>query len=580
MATIDWLIFSGYLVITLLLGLFFKKRAEGGSTSFFLSGRNMPWWLLGISMVATTFAADTPLAVTGLVRNGGLSGNWIWWNMAIGWAFAVFFYARLWRKADLVTDAELITLRYSGKNAKRLRFFYAVYNGLIINIIIMSWVINAMSNILQVILGWPDIKILLFLLVIVATIYSLLSGFWGVVFTDLFQFFFAISGAVIVAYFAVTEVGGLSQLGRQVENLGKMSFLPDFSKEGALFTMVGILGIQWWAQRESSMPGYFAQRMFAARNEKDSEKAALLFNFLHYGLRPWPWILAAFATLLLFSNEFLATKLSFIAESQQGEASYALLIAELLPSGLKGFVFMSLSAAFMSTVDTHANWGASYLIRDLWLPLKKGSGKEIDPKDEIFFSRVAMVIIIVASSILSLLLTSVAETWKFLFAFTAGLGPVYLLRWYWHRINAEAEMAAMISGAVITLVLTFLNPFPEAFSFGGKLMISVSGSGVIWLLLSFFGPKTDLRVLRKFYEKVHINNEERENCLEVDHGWGIKRVKKDQVKFLRLIKVIILLVAISLSLYCIREILFYSSLIGFIGVTLSIFLVIILFRVK
>jgi Na+/proline symporter len=563
------------------LGLFLKNRAEGSSEEFFLSGRKLSWWMLGISMVATTFAADTPLAVTGLVRDGGLAGNWVWWNMAIGWALAVFFYARLWRRTGCVTDAELITLRYSGPNAIRLRYFYAVYNGLIINVIVCSWVINAMSNILQVILGMENIYPILFSLLIVAGLYSILSGFWGVVFTDLFQFLFAITGAIVLAYFSAQAAGGLENIARIAQKTDALSFWPDFSKEGMVLTMISFLGIQWWAQRESSMPGYFAQRMFAARNERDAERSALLFNIMHYGLRPWPWILAALATMVLFSNDFLASQLNFLPEAQRQEASYALLIAKILPPGIKGFVVMSLMAAFMSTIDTQANWGASYLIRDLYLPLKEKAGRKPDNQEIIRLSRISMLVIIFFSSVVSLILTSVSDTWKFLFAFTAGLGPVYLLRWYWWQINAEAEILAMVSGAVITIFLTFFDPFQANYTYAGKLIFSVVGSSLFWLGAVLWGPKTNIVTLRNFYQLVHLAKDpsKYQGAWELSStGWGLLGMDSKRKQYLvSLLRAAILVTAIFVLLYSVREILFYSTTRGFLGLLTEVLLITFLF---
>ncbi len=562
MTGIDWIFLILYLIFATAIGFLFRGAAERSIENFFLSGRNFSWLFLGVSMVATTFAADTPLVVTGLVRKQGLAGNWIWWNMAIGWAIAVFFYAKLWRRSEIVTDAEFLSLRYSGPNVPLLRSFYALYNGFVINIIVSSWVIFAMTKIVQVITGWQSPATIVFILLIIAAFYSVASGFYAVVVTDLVQLFLALAGSLVLAYFSVEKVGGLEQLKIQLENPAILSFWPDFSAHGVLFTFIVFITVQWWAQRESSMPGYFAQRMFAARNAVDARRAALFFNFLHYAIRPWPWILGGLVSLVLYSPDLLQQKLPFFSPDAQGEASYALLIQEILPPGWKGFVFMSLAAAFMSTIDTQANWGASYIIRDLIEPFYAKRKLSIPIKKLIFYSRLSMIGIVFLSGMLSLFLNSVESAWKFIFAFTAGVGPVYLLRWYWRRINVETEIAAMAAGGMITIVMTFWNPFPESIAYPVQLLTSVLGSALVWLPVVFWGRKTDQVVLDNFFARVHGVAPA---CVEKN---GLKlpdTFYRESVLF-RWLQVLSLLISIALTLFGFRELFFGSSIWGWLSI--------------
>lgn len=548
----DWFIVLLYLVFAVGLGLFLRKKLKGDVENFFLSNRSFPWWVLGISMVATTYAADTPLAVTGLVRREGLAGNWIWWNMAIGWAIAVFFYAPLWRRAGLVTDAEFVQFRYCGSGAFYLRKFYAVYNGLIINVIVSSWVIKAMSNILRVWLGWQEVWPVLILLIVAAGFYAVLSGFWGVVVTDLFQFFFALIGAVLLAYFSVMEAGGLDALSQSLDHDSVLSFWPDFSAEGVLWTFVAFVAVQWWAQRESSMPGYFAQRMFAARSDDEARKSALLFNYLHYAVRPWPWLLVALASLVIFTPELLQQKLAFLPEAQRGEAAYALMIRDLLPEGIRGFVAMSLVAAFMSTIDTQANWGASYIIQDLYLPRRQNARD----REILWASRLVLFAIIVLAALVSLLLDSVEQAWKFLFAFTAGIGPVYLLRWYWSRINAWSELTAMLGGAFFTLLITSTDWVSEAYSYPAKLGAAVVGSALLWLPVTLLTAKSSPETLRRFYARIHLRwpMERLDELPHSEEGWGVA-LPPTEKSLPKWRNVFLLLVAIASALWGGRELL-------------------------
>lgn len=565
MTYLDWLIVFSYIIFVISLGVIFKNRAGRSTENFFLSNRSFPWWMLGVSMVATTFAADTPLVVAGIVRSQGLSGNWVWWNMAIGWVISVYFFAKLWRRSGILTDAEFISIRYSGKAALRLRQFYALYNGIIINILVSSWVIHAMAQIVQVILKIENTIAVVFSLLIIAAFYSVLSGFWGVVITDLIQFIIAFAGAVILAYYSINKAGGLGAMQEFFYGKELISFWPDFGNQAILLSFISYFAVQWWAQREASMPGYFAQRMFAARTDGDARNSALLFNILHYAVRPWPWILTALASVMIFNSEMLAQKLSFLAQNQHGEASYALMIEQFLPEGVKGFVFMSLAAAFMSTIDTQANWGSSYLIQDLirpWMEKKKILDQQELEKKLVAYARVLMASTIFISGIIALQINSILAMWKFIFAFTAGVGPVLLLRWYWSRINAEAEIAALVAGGVITIVLELINPFPESMAYPLQLIISVFGAALVWLPLMFVSEKTEKQVLINFYRKVHAGRHK--DAVLAESGWGLRFEKRLGINVLKWLQVAALLAAIFLVLAAFQELFLFDQNLRFV----------------
>lgn len=565
MTYLDWLIVFSYIIFVISLGVIFKNRAGRSIENFFLSNRSFPWWMLGVSMVATTFAADTPLVVAGIVRSQGLSGNWVWWNMAIGWVISVYFFAKLWRRSGILTDAEFISIRYSGKAALRLRQFYALYNGIIINILVSSWVIHAMAQIVQVILKIENTIAVVFSLLIIAAFYSVLSGFWGVVITDLIQFIIAFAGAVILAYYSINKAGGLGAMQEFFHGKELISFWPDFGNQAVLLSFISYFAVQWWAQREASMPGYFAQRMFAARTDGDARNSALLFNILHYAVRPWPWILTALASVMIFNSEMLAQKLSFLAQNQHGEASYALMIEQFLPEGVKGFVFMSLAAAFMSTIDTQANWGSSYLIQDLirpWMEKKKILDQQELEKKLVAYARVLMASTIFISGIIALQINSILAMWKFIFAFTAGVGPVLLLRWYWSRINAEAEIAALVAGGVITIVLELINPFPESMAYPLQLIISVFGAALVWLPLMFVSEKTEKQVLINFYRKVHAGRHK--DAVLAESGWGLRFEKRLGINVIKWLQVAALLAAIFLVLAAFQELFLFDQNLRFV----------------
>ena len=488
LTVLDWGIIVGYGLLALGLGIGFARRASGSLTAFFLSGRSLPWWLGGTSIVATTFAADTPLAVTGLVREQGIAGNWFWWNVALSGTLATFLYARLWRRAGILTDIELIELRYAGRPAAALRGVSAVYFGAVTNCITMGWVILAMAKILGVALGWPK-EASLAVLMLVALSYSILAGLWGVVITDLIQFVMAVTGSIALAWFALEAVGGMGGLVEGLERTqpSAEALLAFFPATGSAWmpatTFAVYLGVIWWARFHADGGGYIAQRLFASRDERQAVFASLWFNVAHYALRPWPWILAALASLVLYP------------ELADPETAYPKMIVALLPSGLRGLMIASLLAAFMSTIDTHLNWGASYLVNDVYLRFWRRGASEAE---SVRVSRMAMGLLLVGAALTAYLMTSIVGAWKFLTAVGGGTGLVFLLRWYWWRINAWSEIAALAASFAITVGLTLWTKL----DFAGQMLVVVPASTAVWLGVTFATSPVAFERLEAFYRQV------------------------------------------------------------------------------
>ena len=495
---IDAAIILAYILFALGLGLHFSKRAGSNIGEFFVSGRNLPWWLAGTSMVATTFAADTPLAITGIVAKGGISGNWLWWNMVLSGMLATFFFSRLWRRAEILTDVELTELRYSGSSASLLRGFRALYIGLPINCLTMGWVILAMQKIIGLTFDLPDTTSTRVLIVLacmlIAGIYCALSGFWGVVMTDIVQFGMATIGSIALAVIAVTKIGGIDGLkSKLVEVHGPdhaiLDFLPDFGAgELAILTFGVYLGVQWWASNGVDGSGYIAQRMFAARDERNTLLATLWFNIAHYTIRPWPWILVALVSMVVYPD------------LEDPEAGYPMLMLEYLPVGLLGLMITAFLAAFMSTIDTHLNWGASYLVNDFY---KRFFKPEADDRHYVIASRVSVVLIMVLAGATSLFIESIAAAWKFMIALNAGIGLVQILRWYWWRINAWSEIAAMASSFVVSLIVFTLPQTKDNFTY--QMLIIVPVSTLTWLVATYVTSPVSQERLVEFYQRVRPN---------------------------------------------------------------------------
>ncbi len=498
LSPIDGVIIISYILFALGLGIYYSKRAGRNINEFFVSGRNLPWWLAGTSMVATTFAADTPLAVTGLVVKDGIAGNWLWWNMVLSGMLATFLFSRLWRRAEVITDVELTELRYSGRSASLLRGFRALYIGLPINCITMGWVILAMQKIIVLTFGLPDTgtsKVLVVLAcMLIAGIYCALSGFWGVVITDLVQFGMAMIGSIALAVIAVNKIGGISTLKTKLSEMygadhSILHFFPDFGAgEMAILTFGVYLGVQWWAANGVDGGGYIAQRMFAAKDERNTLLATLWFNIAHYTLRPWPWILVALVSMVVYPN------------LSDPEAGYPMLMLAYLPTGLLGLMLTAFLAAFMSTIDTHLNWGASYLVNDFY---KRFFRSEADDHHYVVISRISVVLIMLVAGVTSLFMNSIAGAWKFLIALNAGIGLVQILRWYWWRINAWSEIAAMVTSAVVSTIVFTLPQTKDNFAY--QMLIIVPASTLVWFVTTLITAPVSQEQLIAFYQRVRPN---------------------------------------------------------------------------
>jgi Na+/proline symporter len=498
LTALDWGVVALYFVFALGVGLAFSRRAGRSFREFFLGGRSLPWWLAGTSMVATTFAADTPLAVAEMVARHGVAGNWLWWNLVMSGMLTVFFYSRLWHRAGVVTDAEFVELRYAGRPAAFLRGFRAAYLALPVNLIIMGWVNLAMVEIIGTALEIDRIAALLVCFFLAST-YAVLSGLWGVVVTDFFQFLLAVAGAVILAVAAVGAVGGMEGLETGLAEVygtteAATAFLPATGAAWMpLITLAVYLGVNWWAVwypgAEPGGGGYVAQRILAARSERDGLLATLWFNVAHYAVRPWPWILVALCVPLLYPG---------LDNPREG---YVRTIVDLLPPGITGLVLAGFAAAYMSTISTQLNWGASYLVNDLYGRFLR---PQADGRSLVRAGRWATVALMAASLAVTSLMGSIEGAWRFLMALGAGTGGVLILRWYWWRINAWSEISAMVASMVLSLGLWFgagLDP-DDPVQWAWIMLATVAGSTLVWLAVTFLTAPEPDAVLRRFYLRV------------------------------------------------------------------------------
>jgi Na+/proline symporter len=495
---LDWTLVVIYFILALSVGLYFSKRAGSNITEYFTSGRSLPWWLAGTSMVATTFAADTPLAVTELVANHGIAGNWLWWNMVMSGLLTVFLFARLWRRAEVLTDVEFTELRYSGKPAAILRGFRALYLAIPINLIILGWVTLALVKIIELTIG-VDKWIAVGICVLVTLVYSGLSGLWGVVVTDFLQFIIAMVGSIALAFFAADAVGGIGGLKESLVRIygpehDVFNFTPEIGSIWMPLTAFFVyLAVNWWAAwypgAEPGGGGYIAQRMFSAKDERSSLLATLWFNIAHYALRPWPWIIVALTSLVLFPE---------IEDKQTG---YILVLLNYLPSGFKGLLLASFAAAFMSTVSTQLNWGSSYLINDFY---KRFIKKDASEKHYVQAARLSTVFLVLAGGLVTSQMETIAGAWKFLLALGAGTGSVYILRWFWWRINAWSEISAMIASFVVSIILQFGLGMDttNADVFAKVMLITVGISSLVWITATLLTQPESEETLLKFYKKV------------------------------------------------------------------------------
>ena len=495
---LDWTIIAVYFAVSLAIGVAYYRRAGRDTGEFFLSGRNLPWWLAGTSMVATTFAADTPLAVAGLVARDGIAGNWIWWNAAVGGMLTVFFFARLWRRAGIMTDVEFAELRYAGRPAAILRGFRALYLGIPINVVIMGWVNLAMAKVLLVTLGWDRLTAVLVSLAVTG-MYSAVSGLWGVVVTDVFQFVLAMAGTIALAWFAlrVPAVGGIDGLRDQLP-ASAFSFLPQVGTGTAsdvalglalpVTTFIAFIGVQWWASwypgAEPGGGGFIAQRMMSAKDERHSFLATLWFTVAHYCVRPWPWILVGLASIVLYPG---------IADK---EAGYVMVLRDHLPVGWRGLLLAAFFAAYMSTIATQLNWGSSYVVHDFYRRFVRRDAPEAH---YVIVSRVTTVALMVLSGAMTFYLQSIRQAWEFVLESGAGIGLVLILRWYWWRINAWSEISAMIAPAV---GFFYLKVFTDV-AFPYTLLYLVAWTTAWWLLVTFVTPPEPEAHLVAFYRRVH-----------------------------------------------------------------------------
>jgi len=497
-----------YFLFNLGIGLYYKSRAGTSVNEFFLSGRNIPWWLAGTSMVATTFAADTPLAVTGMVAMGGVAGNWLWWNFVASGMLTVFFYARLWRRSGVMTDIEFSEIRYSGKPAAFLRGFRAIYLGIPINCIILGWVNLAMVKILGLVLGVDKFQALLIVMGLIAltSFISTLSGLWGVLVTDLFQFVVKMGMVTALAVFAVQAVGGIDGMKAKLAMVDQarlaqgghgsvLDFVPDLNSAWMpMSAFLVYISMNWWATwypgAEPGGGGYVAQRMFCAKDEKNSLLATLWFNIAHYAVRPWPWVLVALASLILFPG------------LKDPETGYVRVMIAYLPPSLRGLMVAAFAAAYMSTIATQLNWGASYLVNDFYRRFWK---RDESDRHYVAVSQWATILLTVISAVVTFYMDSIAGAWKLLLVTGAGTGGVLLLRWYWWRINAWSEVSAMISGFAVSLALQTVGGLDkdQPRDFAWIMIITVAITTVVWLLVTFLTRPESTETLAAFYRRTH-----------------------------------------------------------------------------
>jgi len=502
LSTLDWSIIAAFFAISLAIGLIVSRRAGQSYQEFFLSGRGMPWWLLGVSMVATTFSADTPNLVTDIVRNNGIAGNWVWWAFLLTGMLTVFVYAKLWRRSGILTDLEFYELRYHGKAAAFLRGFRAIYLGFFFNVVIMATVTLAAIKIGGVMLGLSPLETVL-ITSVVTVVYTSLGGLRGVILTDFFQFALAMGSIIWAAVIIVNlpEVGGLGELLTHENVSGKLRLLPDFSDSSQLIPLFILpLAVQWWSVwypgAEPGGGGYIVQRMLSAKNETNAIGATLLFNVAHYALRPWPWILIALASLVVFPDlESLKTAFPNVSESVVKDDLAFPAMLTYLPSGLLGLVIASLIAAFMSTISTHLNWGASYLVHDFY---RRFIDKEAEEKTLVRLGRWSTVGLMAFTALFALVLENALQAFNILLQIGAGTGLIFILRWFWWRINAFSEIAAMAISFLMALYLELIHPGELASH--TKLLLGVGITTAGWLTATLLTPPEPQSTLLRFYK--------------------------------------------------------------------------------
>ena len=506
---VDWMIIIFIMTITVIVGIYSSRKASKDTSQFFLSGKKMPWWLLGISMVATTFSTDTPNLVTDIVRNNGVSGNWVWWAFMITGFLTVFVYARLWRRTGINSDNEFYDIRYSGKAAKFLKSFRAVYLGLIFNVLAMSGISLAAIKIGEIIFNLQPIETI-FYAGLITVLFSTLGGFRGVVLTDFFLFFIAMSGSIMASIFIVNmpEIGGVVELFNHENVKDKISFLPDFNKKEDLIILFIIpLSVQWWSSwypgAEPGGGGYIAQRMLASKNEKDAVYATLFFNIMHYAIRPWPWILIALCSLIIFPDlNSISDKFPALSENKLGhDVAYSAMLT-FLPTGLIGLVVASLISAYISTISTHLNWGALYLVNDILKPIVTSEKKLVR------YARFITIFLFVISSLIALSLTNALQLFNFILMFGAGTGLIFILRWFWFRINAWSEISAMFFSGFVSIILNMQSTSSYLFGDFGifqdymRYPIVVFTTTIFWLIITYITEPEDQKVINSFKKRI------------------------------------------------------------------------------
>ena len=505
LSTLDWSIIAGFFIVSLIVGIIVSRKAGSSSAEFFLSGRNMPWWLLGISMVATTFSADTPNLVTDIVRKNGVSGNWVWWAFLLTGMLTVFVYSKLWRRSGVLTDLEFYEIRYGGKSAAFLRGFRALYLGVFFNVMIMATVCLAAIKIGGVMLGLSPAQTLI-IASVVTVLYSSLGGLRGVLITDFFQFILAMVGTVWAAnvLLDLPQVGGLDALLANKEVASLTNFLPDFSDTESLIPLLIIpLAVQWWSVwypgAEPGGGGYIAQRMLAAKDEQNAMGATLLFNISHYALRPWPWIIIALCSVVVFPNlESIQAAFPHIDPSiVNDDLAYPAMLT-FLPAGLLGLVIASLVAAFMSTISTHLNWGSSYVVNDFYQRFIKPDATE---KELVMVGRISTVLLMLFAALFALVLTNALQAFNILMQIGAGTGLIFILRWFWWRINAWTEISGMVISFIVAIVLEIVAPNLVPANY--KLLVGVGITTVGWLTVTFLTQPETEETLRGFAK--HVN---------------------------------------------------------------------------
>ena len=488
--SLDYTVIGLYLLLVFAAGLLLTRRAGQSLEHFFVGGRSLPWWLVGVSMAATNFSIDTPISITGFVAKEGIGGVWFFWASAISAMLVTFLFARLWRRAGVLTDAEIIEVRYSGPSAAGLRLFKGVYFGIIFNAFIMGWVFLALAKVVGGVTDLDPNQVLWGTTVLVF-VYTVASGFYGVVVTDFLQYFFALAGTLLLAYYAVAEVGGLSTLVTEIETTaalgaGTLDFFPSFEDDSDLPLSVFFtyLGVQWWAHKYADGGGKHIQRMLSAKNEDHAAGASLLFSLLNYALQIWPWILTALCALVLFGR------------MEDPEMGYAMTMAKVLPVGVLGFVVACLMGAFMSTIDTHLNLGASYIVNDIYKRFMKPDASE---RHYVMVSRLAMAGLLALAVVLSQNIGSVGGAWKFLLTFASGAGLTWIVRWFWWRANAWTELSGMLTSGVVA---TWIQLAAPDWLYSSKLLVTVGISTVVWLTVTLLTPPVDEMTLVGFVKRI------------------------------------------------------------------------------